>query len=209
MKISEVFTSIEGEGLFAGRPAVFVRTYGCSLNCAWCDTKYANEGGKYDEMTTSEIVNKVLDTGIGNVTITGGEPLLQTDIAELVKKLRMKRINVNIETAGSVDISTLPFLGRATISMDYKLPSSGMMDKMVISNFRYLSRYDVLKFVAGSAEDLAEAKNVIELYRPICRVFVSPVFGMIKPEEIVDWLIKNRYSTIRLSLQLHKIVGVR
>lgn len=205
MRIKEITKSIEKEGLFAGRPAVFIKTYGCELNCSWCPSRDAVEGDDYTEMSSADIVNRVLDTGIVNVTITGGEPLLHDDIKYLVKLLRIRRINVNIETSGACDLSALPFLGRATITLGYKLPSSGMSDKMIISNFKYLSRYDVLKFVVGSDSDLTEIKNILDLYKPVCRIFISPaiVDGVrFDTQKLIDFLIDNKYSTVRLSVPL-------
>ena len=78
MKVSEIFTSIEGEGSRSGMPCVFVRLYGCNLKCSYCDSQYACTGDEYTEMTVDDIAKQVLSTGILNVTITGGEPLIES-----------------------------------------------------------------------------------------------------------------------------------
>ena len=84
MKVVEKFTSINGEGTRAGELAVFVRFKGCNLRCSYCDTMWANEPDcPYEEETPEEILNYVLGTGIRNVTLTGGEPLLQKDISHI------------------------------------------------------------------------------------------------------------------------------
>ena len=89
MKVVEKFTSINGEGTRAGELAVFVRFKGCNLRCSYCDTMWANEPDcPYEEETPEEILNYVLETGIRNVTLTGGEPLLQKDITELINSVR-------------------------------------------------------------------------------------------------------------------------
>ena len=88
MKVVEKFTSINGEGTRAGELAVFIRFKGCNLRCSYCDTMWANEPDcQYKEETPEEILNYVLETGIRNVTLTGGEPLLQKDIRELINLL--------------------------------------------------------------------------------------------------------------------------
>ncbi|MEM1582972.1 MAG: 7-carboxy-7-deazaguanine synthase QueE, partial [Candidatus Bathyarchaeia archaeon] len=87
MKISEIFFSIEGEGIEIGRPEVFVRLSGCNLRCSWCDTKYALKNGK--EMSIEEIIQEIGKYPCKNISITGGEPLLQRkELLELVKRLK-------------------------------------------------------------------------------------------------------------------------
>ena len=89
MKVVEKFTSINGEGTRAGELAVFIRFKGCNLRCSYCDTMWANEPEcPYKEETPEEILNYVLGTGIHNVTLTGGEPLMQKDaLVELINLL--------------------------------------------------------------------------------------------------------------------------
>ena len=88
MKVVEKFTSINGEGTRAGELAVFIRFKGCNLRCSYCDTMWANTSEcPYKEETPEEILNYVLGTGIHNVTLTGGEPLLQKDIRDLIHLL--------------------------------------------------------------------------------------------------------------------------
>ena len=109
MKVVEKFISINGEGRRAGELAVFIRFKGCNLNCSYCDTKWANEPAcDYEELSPDKICEYVSETGIKNVTLTGGEPLLQKDIRSLVEKLLNKSdIRVEIETNGAVDIAPL------------------------------------------------------------------------------------------------------
>ena len=97
MKVVEKFTSINGEGTRAGELAVFVRFKGCNLRCSYCDTMWANEPDcPYEEETPEEILNYVLGTEIRNVTLTGGEPLLQKDIRELIHLLLQAGLQVEI-----------------------------------------------------------------------------------------------------------------
>ena len=104
MKIAEIFHSIQGEGLLAGTPSVFVRTSGCNLRCWFCDTPYASwepEGEKYEP---PDIVSRVLDVDCHHVVITGGEPLLWPSLVELVNALREAGRHVTIETAGTLEV---------------------------------------------------------------------------------------------------------
>ena len=89
MKVVEKFTSINGEGTRAGELAVFIRFKGCNLRCSYCDTMWANEPDcQYKEETSEEILNYVLGTGIRNVTLTGGEPLLHPEFNHYTKYLQ-------------------------------------------------------------------------------------------------------------------------
>lgn len=202
--VVEKFVSIEGEGIRSGYPAVFVRFAGCNLRCSWCDTKYANENPEYEEIDIDNLMNFITSTGIKRVTLTGGEPLIQPYIYLLIDRLISEGFEVNIETNGSVSIKHVP--RDAIITMDYKCPSSGMEDRMIVDNINFLGQKDVLKFVIGTYEDLKRAEIIIKTFKPRCNIFLSPVFGMIKPAEIVKFLIENKLFDTIVQIQLHKII---
>ena len=105
VKISEIFHSIQGEGTLVGMPSVFVRTSGCNLRCAWCDTPYTSWQPEGEERSVSSIVDQVEGYGASHVVITGGEPMIAPQIAELTEELaeRLKQ-HITIETAGTVDV---------------------------------------------------------------------------------------------------------
>ena len=102
MRVAEKFISINGEGTRAGELAVFIRFQGCNLRCSYCDTMWANEPDcPYEEMSPEEICDYVAGTGITNCTLTGGEPLLQRDMKQLVRLLIDQcGCRVEIETNG-------------------------------------------------------------------------------------------------------------
>ena len=104
-KVVEIFTSINGEGIRAGQLAVFVRFQGCNLDCIYCDTRWANkEDAAYQIMTDEEIVHHILQTGVRNVTLTGGEPLLQDEIERLIRRLSEEdSLSVEIEKSSAYD----------------------------------------------------------------------------------------------------------
>lgn len=209
MRVAEKFVSINGEGQRAGELAVFIRFTGCNLYCSYCDTKWANKSDcSYEEMTPKEIHSYILSTGVKNVTLTGGEPLIHSNIDELIKLLTSDEdLSVEIETNGSVDISEYKKLKNPpTITLDYKSPSSGMERKMLMSNYNYIDSRDTVKFVCGSKEDLKKAKYITDNYINEGKIYISPVFGKIEPEEIVNFMIDNNMNNVRLQLQLHKFI---
>ena len=98
MKICEIFRSLQGEGTLIGTPTVFVRTAGCNLECAWCDTPYSKKEG--NEMTIPEILDKVKEYETHHVCVTGGEPLYQKESVKLVDELLNAGFHVSVETNG-------------------------------------------------------------------------------------------------------------
>lgn len=210
-QVVETFVSINGEGRRAGELAVFIRFKGCNLNCSYCDTKWANEqDAAFRWMSEEDIYEYVKQTGVRNVTLTGGEPLLRPEMDTLLTKLLGdSRLRVEIETNGSVDLTPfakLPF--RPSFTMDYKLAGSGMEDKMNRKNFSLLTPKDTVKFVVGSRQDLEKSAQVIEEEKLLGRtaIYFSPVFGKIEPEEIVNFLMEGKLNDVRVQLQLHKFI---
>ncbi len=211
-KIVERFVSINGEGQLTGQLAVFIRFAGCNLECSYCDTRWANDkGASYESMTKEEIYSYIKSTKVKNVTLTGGEPLFQNDIYELIEMLCLDdNLNIEIETNGSVDIKEFKRIKNnpPRFTIDYKLPSSGMEDKMLMDNYESVNISDTMKFVVGGTRDLIRAKSIIDEYRLIdkTRVYFSPVFGQISLEDIVDFMISNAMNGVSLQMQLHKII---
>ena len=202
MKVNEIFYSIEGEGIRAGLPCVFIRLYGCNLNCSYCDTRYSCENNEYREMSVYEIIEEVKKYKCPNVTVTGGEPLMHEGIDILLKALKFHNFNVNVETNGSI----MPRERDILYTVDYKTFSSGMTSYMNKDAFTCLSENDVIKFVVGSIDDLEQAKAFIEEIKPRAHIFVSPIFGKIEASEIAEYLKNNSLNNWRLQLQMHKYI---
>lgn len=210
-KVAEIFESINGEGRKAGQLAVFVRLCGCNLNCSYCDTRWANaDDMDYELLDEEEIYQRILKSGIKNVTLTGGEPLLHADIGILLNKLADDgALNVEIETNGSISLT--PFCrieNRPSFTMDYKLPSSAMEQYMLLDNFNRLTDRDTVKFVVADIKDLERAVQIINTFSLTekCTVYFSPVFGTISPKKIVEFMKKYRLNGVNLQLQMHKII---
>ncbi len=210
MIVNEIFSSIDGEGIRQGELATFIRFAGCNLNCSYCDTKYAQKKNQGIERSIDEIIETIEKANIKNITITGGEPLLQKDILKLVERLIELGYNVNIETNGSVNIK--PFqLTNVIITMDYKTKSSLVMNHMNLEYIDYLRRNDVLKFVIGDKEDMKNVKDVLKQKQVKSYIYLSPVFGKIEPSELVDFLKELNEegfdtSKTRVQIQLHKVI---
>ena len=210
-RVAEQFISINGEGTRAGELAVFVRLCGCNLHCSYCDTQWANQADvSYTLQTAKEIVQAILQTGIRNVTLTGGEPLLTPHVETLIAAITAEpSLSLEIETNGSIPLR--PFAAkqpRPIFTMDYKLPSSGMESQMYLENLAWLQSEDTVKLVVGSHVDLERSAALIEQYHLTnrCHVYFSPVFGAIDPKEMVQFLIQKQLNGVRLQLQLHKYI---
>ncbi len=215
-KVVELFTSINGEGVKAGQLAVFVRFAGCNLKCDYCDTSWANESGAaYTVMNEDEILAAIQKEKVRNVTLTGGEPLYREDMAKLLDKLLTETgLNVEIETNGSMDLREYVYIadkygvGRLSFTMDYKLPDSGMEDKMNLVNMKLLKGHDTVKFVCSGIEDMKKAEEIIRKYELVekCHVYLSPVFGKINPADMVEFMKERNLNGVNLQLQLHKFI---
>ena len=208
--VAEKFVSINGEGVRAGELAVFIRFAGCNLKCGYCDTKWANAvDTPAEKMESKDILDYILSTGVKNVTLTGGEPLLRQEMSELIDTLMSAGLRVEIETNGSIHLREFADrVYRPVFTMDYKLPSSGMEEYMCSDNFGCLEKHDTVKFVSGSMEDLERAVEVIESHHLTerCHVYISPVFGKIEPAYIVEFMKEKKLNDVRLQLQLHKFI---
>ncbi len=210
-KIVEIFSSINGEGPRAGQLAIFIRMQGCNMDCAYCDTQWANEeDAKFHWTSTEEIIDLLRLMHIRNVTITGGEPLMQEDIMELLEALAKEpELRVEIETNGSILLKPFAKIENApSFTMDYKLPGSGMEDKMLLENFSWLTQKDTVKFVVKDYMDLCRARDVIREYglTSRCHVYLSPVYGEIELEDIVSFMKSNNMNDVTMQLQIHKII---
>jgi len=200
--ISELFYSIQGETSFSGLPAVFVRLSGCNLKCLYCDTDYAQSGGT--NISIGDIFAKVSSYACNLVVITGGEPLMQPGIFELIPLLKKDEKTVLVETNGSLDIREIP--RDAIRIVDVKSPSSGESENNLISNMRELSNKDELKFVIGSRDDYLWAVSFIKTYNLLSHsILFSPVTSCLQPRNLAEWILNDRVP-VRLQLQLHKTI---
>jgi len=201
MLVNEIFYSINGEGKLQGKSAVFVRFSGCNLNCKYCDTKYAQTKEEGKEMSVDEIVEEIKKYNCPRVTLTGGEPLLQKDIYELVRILAYMQFTIDIETNGSILLQSLPL--EAFYTMDIKCPCSGNEKYFEHRNLRRLTDRDEVKFVVCDEKDLEYSLKYLNDID--CTVIYSPVFGC--DMKVIAEFVKNlRKDNIKISYQLHKLI---
>ncbi len=201
LRVTEIFHSIQGESTQTGRPCSFVRLTACNLRCVWCDTAYAFEGG--EELTVGEILNRVAPHGAGLALVTGGEPLLQPAVHDLLGALLESGREVMIETGGSLDIK--PVDRRVRIVMDLKCPGSGMADRNRWENLEHLKPTDEVKFVIADRADYEWARQVLKerAFSQRCIILFSPAFGLLGPRSLAEWILGDRLE-VRMQIQLHK-----
>ena len=203
LKVNEIYFSIQGESSKAGLPCVFVRLTYCNLRCVYCDTEYAFYAG--DDYTTEGIISEVKKYNCKLVELTGGEPLVQTQSLDLMKRLCDEGYEVMLETGGSLSIKEVD--PRVMVIMDLKCPSSGMMRKNYYENINYLKKTDELKFVIGSREDYDWMKEIIEKHKLDKKftILVSVIFDQLEPVTLVEWVLEDKLN-VRFQLQMHKLI---
>ena len=208
MRVIEKFVSINGEGLKQGELALFIRFANCNLRCSYCDTLYSFIDPQHKEETVDMLVRYAKEVNVKNITLTGGEPLIQDYIKELITKLSDEGFNIEIETNGSADIKDYINIKNVSFTLDYKLPTSLMEKFMLVSNYEYVTKKDSVKFVCGDISDLNKALEIMNKYDLINKTncLLSPVFNNIDPKDIVDFMIKNNLNGVRLCLQIHKVI---
>jgi 7-carboxy-7-deazaguanine synthase len=203
MRITEIYASIHGESQYAGLPCTLVRTTGCDLRCHYCDTEYAFNGGR--DMTVEEIAAEVERLGQPFVLLTGGEPMLQREIAVLAERLLADGRRVAIETSGAHSLEALP-AGVLRI-VDVKTPASGEAARNLWSVLPSLRSGDAIKFVLADEADYHWAADCVtrnDLAR-MTEVLFSPVHGRLDPRELVAWIVRDRLP-VRVNVQLHKYI---
>lgn len=204
LEVSELFFSIQGESSYAGQPCVFIRLSGCNLRCSYCDARYT-----YEEPGTRMEVAEIIAFAAGYpgfpVEVTGGEPLLQEEVYELLAGLLAAGRRVLLETNGSLPLDRVP-AGVVKI-VDIKCPGSAMAEQCDPDNLLLLCPEDELKFVLGSRADYDWAKNFLRHHRllPPRIIHFSPVSGQLAPDELAEWILADRLP-VRLQLQLHKVL---
>jgi len=218
LRINEVFFSIQGESTWTGAPCVFVRLSGCHLRCAWCDTEYSFREGA--SRPIHELVEEVCGHDSTLVEVTGGEPLLQPRVHDLIRALADRGRTVLVETSGACDIR--PLDPRSIAILDVKCPGSGESNRNLWSNLDHLRPRDEVKFVIGDRNDYEYAREVIDRHALADRcaaLLLSPVHEQprgleisgspgLSPRQLAEWILADRLP-VRLQLQIHKLIWGR
>lgn len=203
LRISEIFTSLQGESSLVGLPTVFVRLTACDLRCNYCDAAHAFAGGEV--LKVDEVVRRVMAAGLPRVCLTGGEPLLQAALPELASALYQRGLGVSCETHGGIDLARLP--PRVRRIVDVKTPGSGEGHTFLMENLARLRAGDEVKFVLSDRADYEWSRDFVRAFllnRPI-EILFSPVWGRLDPGALGDWILADRFP-VRLQVQLHKFL---
>ncbi|MGD8786164.1 MAG: 7-carboxy-7-deazaguanine synthase QueE [Phycisphaerales bacterium] len=171
MKVTEIFYSLQGEGFLAGVPSVFIRLAGCPLRCRWCDTKYAWDLKTGQDYSIDTIIQSIQQWTCKFIVITGGEPMINSDLPNLTRQFKDAGKHITIETAG---IAYYPDMACDLMSISPKL-SNSIPDDAKLAAAHKDSRLDIavlqelidkyeyqLKFVVDSQDDLSEIQETIE-----------------------------------------------
>jgi 7-carboxy-7-deazaguanine synthase len=201
--VNEIFHSIQGESSRSGLPCVFVRLTACNLRCTYCDTAYAFTEGA--PVSLEDILAAIRQYRCRRVEITGGEPLLQEGVYELMTALCDHGYEVLLETGGSLDIGQVD--PRVRRIVDFKCPGSGMQERNLWGNVGALRATDEVKFVVGGREDFEWSQTRAREERLLGKipVIVSPVFGQVDPADLAAWVLESG-EDVRMQIQLHKVL---
>lgn len=186
-----------------GKPCVFVRTTGCHLRCAYCDTEHAFFNG--EQFSIAEVVDRVISFGLDMVEVTGGEPLLQAPVFELFDELVKKQLTVLLETSGGVSIAKVN--RNVKVILDVKTPSSLQAHRNVYRNLAIIWPGCEVKFVLSTFEDFLFAKKIcteFDLFRRT-HVLFSPVVALLDPKQLVEWIMADKLN-VRFQMQLHRVL---
>lgn len=203
LTVNEIFKSIQGESSFSGRPCIFIRLTGCNLRCTWCDTEYAFYEGK--SKSVKDIMYAIEPLGIPLVEITGGEPLLQDGVYDLMDALLEKNYQVLLETGGGISVEKVP--EDVIKILDIKCPGSGESSKNLWSNLDHLNPGDEVKFVLADRDDYEWSREVLgrhDLDKKV-QVLFSPVYDRLDLKELAAWVLEDNLP-VRVQTQLHKVI---
>jgi 7-carboxy-7-deazaguanine synthase len=220
LKLSEIFYSLQGEGIDVGKPAVFIRTALCNLSCIWCDTKYTWDWTHYDydkevlEMTVPEIQEQISRFDTKHCIITGGEPLIQQmKLISLLSSLKSNDYFVEVETNGTILPSDMVerFVDRWNVSPKLQNSSVSKLNREVKTCLEYFAKNSkaYIKFVICTRSDLSEVMTLIEKYNmKMERIILMPegnsaVEVLEKSKWLAEICLKKGY---RLSIRLHTLV---
>ena len=214
LSISEIYTSIQGEGRYTGIPTTFVRLQGCPLRCIWCDSRFTWPFQKVHDTSVDDVIAKVEEFNLRYVCVTGGEPLAQNATEGLFKDLIRNHFKVTCETSGAYPIYGKNYNHFIEWVLDMKCPDSTQEHMNDYENLRRLRGQDQLKFVVSSKNDFDWSVDLLLKYRPFAGdILFSPVWEKCDIKELVQWLTDSSERiqikgmvTPRLSLQIHKVI---
>ncbi len=195
LPLMEMFDTIQGEGLYSGKAAFFIRIAGCAVGCVWCDVKESWQAGDHPVIGIDKIVEKARKSKAQFCVITGGEPAMY-DLSHLTEKLKKYGFGTHIETSGAYTL-TGNFDWITLSPKKFKVP----LESEII-------RADELKIIVYNKSDLKWAEEYKQKVRPDCQLFLQPEWSVRKKVMplIVDYV--KIHPQWQISLQTHKYLGV-
>jgi organic radical activating enzyme len=235
-RVSEIFTSIEGEGIFVGKKTLFIRFSGCHLKCRWCDTKYAlplDSGTDYQIDEIKDLIIKELQPFTYKVNFTGGEPLLQTEavieLADFIKK--QTNVKTYLESScfdSELFSKVLPYIDICKIEFktdDSKVVEDEEYDNLILNEIKCLelavesNKATYIKIVVTNSTNLESFKNLVynisKKIKPsdILGLIIQPSFGIDQPtvNKLLDTydIVQPMFPEVRIIPQLHKEIGAK
>ena len=235
-RVSEIFTSIEGEGVFVGKKTLFIRLSGCHLKCRWCDTRYAlplDSGTDYQIDEIKDLIIKELRPFTYKVNFTGGEPLLQTEavieLADFIKKQTSLKTYIESSCFDSELFSkVLPYMDICKVEFkthDSKVVEDEEYDNLISNEIKCLelaiesNKATYIKIVVTNSTNLESFKNLVynisKKIKPsdILGFIIQPSFGIDQPtvNKLLDTydIVQPMFPEVRIIPQIHKEIGAR
>jgi len=230
LDISEIFCSIQGEGIYTGVPSIFIRLQGCSSHCIWCDTNFGQNKNLGKRMTNEEILNKISEYKyINHIVITGGEPTEQMEGLRAFLSFLSAHFFVTVETNGTInpfDFDPYAYVDKwvSLWSVSPKLQSAKAKRKYNFCAIEAMLLHKAqLKFVISDEKDIEEMFELLQRFMKVPPVIIVQPNGQeegktCSPEEYskrADWLVNilldkyidyfDKYD-IRIMLQTHKVI---
>lgn len=207
IRVIEVFASIDGEQPRMGEITTFVRLAGCNLKCNYCDTAHSQDKASGEELTVRELIKVIRQVSFNNnITLTGGEPLLQSEaVEELCQRLSVLGYKINIETNGTIVPPMQVILNSNCMIYDYKSPELFKIPKEVLRS------EDIIKFVINSkvAFDIVKKVATELMYTKIYVGCVNGEEACLDEKELIDMIIQAQLPNLHFNTQLHKKIGAQ
>lgn len=195
LPVMETFYTVQGEGVYTGAPAYFIRLAGCDVGCVWCDVKDSWDASIHPVIETQKLVDQVSESGAVICVVTGGEPAMH-NLTELTRLLREKNIRTHIETSGAHEL---------TGTWDWVTFSPKKFKAPLDSIYQYA---DELKIIVFNASDIEWATGHAKKVKESCKLYLQPEWEKREKMQsiILDFIRQN--PSWRISIQTHKYLGV-